>query len=97
MRIVYSAENQIDAQLVMDELNHHGIEPMISGENLLSGVGELPFGGLVKVWVADEVFDQARALVVNWEQRLRNGEFVLDDIDDELPNNGQDLIGKAYL
>ncbi len=42
MRIVYRAENLVDAHLVKDVLDQAGIPCFISGEHLIGGVGQLP-------------------------------------------------------
>ena len=62
MKIVYRAENVLDAQLVHDLLEQAGIQAFVNGGLLQGGIGELPASGLVTVTVADE--DAAAALKV---------------------------------
>lgn len=59
MRIIYRAENIIDANLVKGTLALEGIVAFISGEYLTGAIGELPACNLVAVMVADA--DVARA------------------------------------
>ncbi|MDX1569035.1 MAG: DUF2007 domain-containing protein [Xanthomonadales bacterium] len=63
MKIVYRAENIIDANLVRDQLTQAGIQSFVNGSYLQGGVGELPASGLVHVTVADEEFEEARKIV----------------------------------
>lgn len=53
MRIVYRAENLIDANLVKGALAAEGIPAFVSGEHLTGGIGQLPAFDLVSVMVAD--------------------------------------------
>lgn len=45
-----------------------GLEAQILGEFLTGGAGELPAAGLVRVVVADEIEDEARGLIAEWEK-----------------------------
>jgi predicted metal-dependent HD superfamily phosphohydrolase len=60
MRAIYHAANPVDAQLAVDRLAAEGIAAHVQGAYLSGGVGELPAGDLLRVWVADE--DAVRAL-----------------------------------
>lgn len=51
MRIVYRAENLVDAHLVKDVLDQAGIPAFISGEYLIGGVGQLPARDFIAVSV----------------------------------------------
>lgn len=75
MKQVYNAANPIDAQLVVDLLASAGIGAFIQGQFLSGGVGELPAGEMVRVWVADEDVESARACIAGrGEHRpLRDG------------------------
>jgi predicted metal-dependent HD superfamily phosphohydrolase len=63
MKQAYRAANPVDAQLVVDLLASEGIAGFTQGQYLSGGVGELPAGELLRVWVADEVLDRARAVI----------------------------------
>ncbi len=70
---IYQARDITDASLLRDVLGQSGIDAHVRGGDLQSGVGELPAGGLVSVWVADADVDAARDVVARWER----GEFAL--------------------
>jgi len=63
VKIVYEAENIIDANLVKNELEHAGIIAFVSGQYLTGAAGELPPLALVKVMVAEIDWPQARPIV----------------------------------
>ena len=63
MKIVYEAENIIDANLVKNELEHAGITAFVSGQYLTGAAGELPPLALVSVMVAEIDWPQARPIV----------------------------------
>lgn len=67
MKIVYRAENIIDANLVKGLLEREGIQAFVNGSYLQGGVGELPATGLVHVSVADGDFEVARTVVDRYE------------------------------
>jgi predicted metal-dependent HD superfamily phosphohydrolase len=63
----YNAANPVDAQLVVDLLASAGIDAFVQGQFLSGGVGELPAGELLRVWVADEELERARACIADRE------------------------------
>jgi Putative prokaryotic signal transducing protein len=62
VKIVYRAENIIDANLVKNALEHDNIPAFVSGQYLTGAMGELPPMSLVNVMVAD--IDWQRACAV---------------------------------
>lgn len=62
MKIVYEAENIIDANLVKNALEHDGIAAFVSGQYLTGAAGELPPIALVKVMVAEVDWARARPI-----------------------------------
>jgi len=62
VKIVYQAENIIDANLVKNALEHAGIGAFVSGQYLAGAAGELPVMGLVNVMVAEIDWPQARPI-----------------------------------
>lgn len=62
MKIVYQAENIIDANLVKNALEQEGIVAFVSGQYLTGAAGELPPVALVNVMVAQVDWPQARAI-----------------------------------
>jgi hypothetical protein len=68
MRIVFHANNSLDAHIVRGMLEMHGINTNISGELLQGGIGTLPAFGLVKVQVAEADYAAAREIIKQWEE-----------------------------
>lgn len=64
MKVVYEAENVIDAHLVKHALEAEELPVFLLGEALVGGMGELPLFGVVKVCVPEAVWPQAREVVV---------------------------------
>ena len=62
MKIVYEAENIIDANLVKNALEHDGITAFVSGQYLTGAAGELPPIALVNVMVAEADGPRARPI-----------------------------------
>ena len=71
MKIVYRAENIIDANLVKAALTDAGIQAFISGEYLTGGVGTLPALDLVTVMVAEPDFERAASIAEGIDAELR--------------------------
>ena len=67
MKQAYQAANPVDAQLVVDLLASEGIAAFTQGQYLSGGIGELPAGEVLRVWVADEDVDRARAFIASRE------------------------------
>ena len=74
---VYSANSSIEATLVKNLLEQHGIEAHVSGYYLQGGIGELPVFDLIQVQVADEDETAALSIIRDYEA----GVFTLDDDD----------------
>lgn len=81
MKIIYRAENIIDANLVKNALASEDILAFVSGEYLTGAAGELPVGNLVTVMVADEDVERARRVAGEIDAALRR---PLEDDDDPL-------------
>lgn len=62
MKIVYRAENIIDANLVKNALEHENIPAFVSGQYLTGAIGELPPMALVNVMVAEIDWERASAV-----------------------------------
>jgi hypothetical protein len=67
MKSVYDASNNIEAHLVMHQLQQAGIDATIQGEFLQGGVGDLPAAGNVRVMVPANYFEEARSVIADWE------------------------------
>jgi hypothetical protein len=79
MQSIYDAAHVTDAHLVRNLLAEEGIPAHVRGEYLQGGMGELPLGNLVQVWVADGDALRARAIVEDWQASSHD----LHDVDDE--------------
>lgn len=63
MRVVYEAENIIDAHLVKGLLEQQGIPAFVKGEYLTGAIGDLPTMGLVAVCVPESKYPEAETVV----------------------------------
>lgn len=68
MKTVFECGFGVEAHLVSNLLQDAGIENQVLGEYLQGAAGELPVGRLVRVVVADEAADAARALIAEWDK-----------------------------
>lgn len=77
MKIVYCAENIVDANLVKAALEGEGILAFIAGESLIGAVGELPARDLLSVMVADIDVERAApvARAIDAELGERRAQF----------------------
>ena len=71
MKIIYRAENIIDANLVKAALADAGIQAFVSGEYLTGGVGQLPALDLVTVMVAETDIERAAPIAQGIDAELR--------------------------
>ncbi|WP_255323014.1 DUF2007 domain-containing protein [Lysobacter sp. K5869] len=67
MQIIYQAAHSADAQLVRGLLAQEGIRSFVFGGALEGGAGLLPVGGSVRIEVADEDVERARAVIDEWQ------------------------------
>ena len=72
MRIIYHAENIIDANLVKSTLALEQVVAFISGEYLTGAIGELPAWNLVAVMVAEHDVERALPVVRAIDEDLRH-------------------------
>ena len=63
MRIVYRAENIVDAHLVKGALDSYGLAAFVTGEYLTGGMGQLPASDLVAVMVPESQHAEAARIV----------------------------------
>ena len=96
MKIIYAANDAIDAQRAVDRLAFEGITANVLGGYLAGAAGELPMAGLVNVWVADEDEARARAVlaVAEPDAALPDGPDAGDPPAAVMPRgNGTGLLG----
>lgn len=79
MRVVYEAENIIDAHLVKGVLEQAGLPVYIRGEYLTGAIGELPVSGLVAVCVPTICLEEAHRLLAHFRQQCEAEQEPLDD------------------
>jgi Putative prokaryotic signal transducing protein len=84
VRIVYEAENIIDANLVKNVLENEGIVAFVSGQYLTGAAGELPPLALVKVMVAEIDWPRARAIAESVDADLAERRAAPDSGEDWL-------------
>jgi hypothetical protein len=87
MRVVYEAENIIDAHLVKGVLEQAGLPVYLRGEFLAGGIGELPVSGFLALCVPDVCEGEARRVLAELESD--RALTVLD----EQPGGASDWIG----
>lgn len=67
MKSVFDASSNIEAHLVMHQLQQAGIDARIEGEYLQGGIGELPAAGNIRVLVDSKDVDEARLVIAEWD------------------------------
>ena len=67
MKLAYDASSNIEAHLVMHQLQQAGIDAVIEGEYLQGAVGELPAAGNVRVRVPETDFEAAKQVIADWD------------------------------
>jgi hypothetical protein len=67
MKTVFDASSNIEAHLVMHQLQQAGIEATIQGEFLQGGIGELPAAGNIRVLVDEKDVAEARQVIADWD------------------------------
>ena len=70
MKIVFDANNSLEAHVVLGLLNQAGIDGLISGEYLQGAMGELPAFGLVKIMVSNKDFQEAAEIIADWQNTM---------------------------
>mgnify|MGYP003596883566 CR=1 FL=1 len=70
MQTIYNAQNDIDAQLVVDRLAAENIQAHVFGRFLSSASGELPAQSMVRVQVDDDDAERALRIVAEWQEEM---------------------------
>ncbi len=78
MKAIYHAANPIDAQLVSDLLADAGIQVHVQGGFLMGGIGELPAGEMMRVWVNDDAVDEARRLIAEADRGVQSESLEME-------------------
>ena len=70
MKTAYNANDNIQAHLVMHQLQQAGIDAKIEGQFLQGGIGLLPAVGNVRVVVPEDDYETAQQVIADWEESL---------------------------
>ena len=81
MKIVYRAENIIDANLVKNALEHENIPAFVSGQYLTGAIGELPPMSLVNVMISEIDWERACEIAERVDADLAEFRAAPDDSD----------------
>lgn len=73
MKIVYRANDIIEAHIVAGMLRAHGIEPHVGGHYLQGAVGDLAMDGFANVMVEEDGFDAAIRIVREYDDAAGEG------------------------
>lgn len=72
MRHIYASDNAPEAHMLKHFLEQNGIMALVQGEFLQGALGEIGAHNHIKLSVIDEDFEQARALMKEWEAKGRD-------------------------
>ena len=72
MKLVYSASDIIEANIVAGMLQANGIDAHVGGYYLQGGIGELAARDFANVHVADEDVELAKSLIEDYEKASIN-------------------------
>lgn len=67
MKSVFEAATGLDAHMILNILEQHGISGRVEGEYLQGGVGELQAMGFVRVLVSEQDYAEAKKIIGEWE------------------------------
>ena len=67
MKAVYEASNTLEAQMMLNIIEHAGVNGKIEGGDLQGGIGEIQAMGIVKVMVEEHYADHAKQIIAEWE------------------------------
>ena len=69
MKLLYEAQNTLEAHMILNLLEQAGLLARIDGEYLQGGVGELQAIGLVRVMVEESDYAEANDIIKEWDAR----------------------------
>ncbi|EIW90492.1 hypothetical protein AGRI_01440 [Alishewanella agri BL06] len=84
MKIIFRANDILEAHIIAGMLNSQGIETYVGGHYLQGAVGDLAALGFANVFVADEQAEQAEQLLQDYQQ-AELVDFPLTDEDGLAP------------
>ncbi len=68
MKLVYEANQLGEAHIIKHLLERAGLHPIIHGEYLQGGVGEIAASGLLKVMVPETDYKEAKGIIQTWDE-----------------------------
>lgn len=84
MKIIFRANDILEAHIIAGMLNSQGVETYVGGHYLQGAVGDLAALGFANVYVADEQAEQAEQLLQDYQQ-AELVDFPLTDEDGLAP------------
>ena len=84
MKIIFRANDILEAHIIAGMLNSQGIETYVGGHYLQGAVGDLAALGFANIFVADEQAEQAEQLLQDYQQ-AELVDFPLTDEDGLAP------------
>lgn len=91
LKLIYIAENHIEAKIVKQYLFEEKIDSIISGPNLESAIGELPIEvKFPKIFVSNENYIKAKSCIDNYKKDIKNNKFKDTDCkncNEQIPGN----------
>lgn len=72
---LFQARDSIEARLIYNLLKQAGLDAGVEGEFLQGGIGELQAFGAVRVMIAEEDYEEGKAVLEDWDA----GSLMLDD------------------
>jgi hypothetical protein len=79
MKLVYNANDIMEAHIVAGMLHAEGIEAHVGGHYLQGGIGELPMTGFATVSVVEDDVVEARRIIERYQADMRAVELPDDD------------------
>lgn len=82
MKLLYEAQNTVEAHMVLNLLEQASLTARIDGEYLQGGIGEIQAIGAVRVMIAEEDYSEGKLIVEEWDTRqpLEAKESQVDDV-----------------
>lgn len=97
MKIVYRAGDILEAEIVKGLLIANAIEAHVSGFYLQGGIGETAPLDFAKVHVADDDFEKAQAVVLEYEETKVAPTDTRRDTRDAKPRRLKGLVIAAFI
>jgi hypothetical protein len=69
MKLLYEAQNSLEAHMILHMLEQAGLSARIDGEYLQGGIGDLQAIGLVRVMVEDTDYAEGKSIIQEWDAK----------------------------